>query len=275
MISPGLGLTGARINLVRDLVGFVFPGTKRSQSFLAHDLNHRNLTLRMRLRDFAIDQRIVESDPGCICIGIGKIDPGKTGPVDCPQAHGTRLTGGIDLATFEVENAEFLARLTYGNHFRVRGRIICGSDLIRALCNNRAVFHNDRTEGSTAPGVDVVNREPNGAGHERIVHVFALFGQVECDAMRAIFSSTLCIAALAGALALPLVAAAPAHAQWHGGGGGGGRHGGGGGWHGGGGGWHGGGGWRPGCCWRGGIFLGPPIVYAPPPVYYAPPPVYY
>src|ERR1039458_4797910 len=151
MISPGLGLTGARINLVRDLVGFVFPGTKRSQSFLAHDLNHRNLTLRMRLRDFAIDQRIVESDPGCICIGIGKIDPGKTGPVDCPQAHGTRLTGGIDLATFEVENAEFLARLTYGNHFRVR-RI--DSSELRAL-ENLAKVAEEKSVKVALSGVNV------------------------------------------------------------------------------------------------------------------------
>jgi hypothetical protein len=46
--------------------------------------------------------------------------------------------------------------------------------------------------------------------------------------------------------------------------------------------WSGGWGWHPGCCWRGGVFVGiapPPVVigppvYAPPPVYYAPPPVY-
>jgi hypothetical protein len=70
----------------------------------------------------------------------------------------------------------------------------------------------------------------------------------------------LAILLTAGALALPICSA---QAQWRGGG----WHGGG--WHGGG--WH-GGGWN--CCWRGGVFIGLPPVYAPPPAYY-PPPYYY
>ena len=60
-----------------------------------------------------------------------------------------------------------------------------------------------------------------------------------------------------------------ARADWHGGWNGHGWHGGGGG-HGGGWGWNGG---RWNCCWRGGVFIGVPPVYAPPPVYY--PPYYY
>jgi hypothetical protein len=94
-------------------------------------------------------------------------------------------------------------------------------------------------------------------------------------------------------VAVGLLAAPAAHADWHGGNRGG-WHGGGGGWHGGGGGWHGGnwhgGGWRgydrgPGPGVAGAILgLGAAAViggviasqaYAPPPpVYYAPPPVY-
>jgi hypothetical protein len=82
------------------------------------------------------------------------------------------------------------------------------------------------------------------------------------------------------AAAIGFAATPAAHADWHGGGGhGGGWHGGG--WHGGWAGWHGGGwGWHGGqwnCCWRGGVFIGLPPVYAPPPVYYPPyyPPPYY
>ena len=56
-------------------------------------------------------------------------------------------------------------------HFRVRSRIIGGSDLIRAFGDDAAVFHDNRAEGSAASRVDVVNRELNGTGHERIVHV--------------------------------------------------------------------------------------------------------
>jgi hypothetical protein len=70
------------------------------------------------------------------------------------------------------------------------------------------------------------------------------------------------IAAVAASLAI----APAAHADWQGRG----WHGGGPGWHGRGWGWH-GGGWN--CCWRGGVFVGVPPVYAPPPVYY--PPYYY
>lgn len=68
------------------------------------------------------------------------------------------------------------------------------------------------------------------------------------------------------AAALLTFAAPTANADWHG-------H-----WHGGGGGWHGGWGWHGGhwgCCWRGGVFIGVPPVYAPPPVYYPPPSYYY
>jgi hypothetical protein len=84
---------------------------------------------------------------------------------------------------------------------------------------------------------------------------------------------------IAAPVALGLLAAPAAHADWHGRGGG---------WHGGG--WHGGYHHGPGV---GGALLGlgaaaviggviasqayapPPVVYAPPPAYYAPPPVYY
>ena len=64
-------------------------------------------------------------------------------------------------------------------------------------------------------------------------------------------------------LAIGLVAAPVANADWHGG-----WHGRSWGWHGGGWGWHGG---HWGCCWRGGVFIGVPPVYVPPPVYYPPP----
>jgi hypothetical protein len=80
------------------------------------------------------------------------------------------------------------------------------------------------------------------------------------------------IAAAALGVAVPPAARADWHGnQWHGGS----WHGGGAGWHGGSWGWHGG---RWNCCWRGGVFIGVPPVYAPPPVYYPPyyyPPAYY
>src|SRR5271166_4998685 len=127
----------------------------------------------MRLRDFAVDQRVVKADLRGIGIGVAEINAGEPSPVDCSQTHGTRLAGSVDLAAFKVEDAKFLAGVADGADFGMRRGIVGGSYLIRALSDNRAVFHDDRTEGATASRVDVIDRELNGAGHERIVHVFA------------------------------------------------------------------------------------------------------
>ena len=48
------------------------------------------------------------------------------------------------------------------------------ANLIRGFGDNDAVFYDDRTEWPTAPGADVFNRELNCAGHERVVHAFAV-----------------------------------------------------------------------------------------------------
>jgi hypothetical protein len=77
------------------------------------------------------------------------------------------------------------------------------------------------------------------------------------------------IAAVVAPLGAPaLLTPSPSHADWHGQGGWHGR-----GWHGGPHrGWYGHPGWYGG--WRGGVFIGPPVIYRRPPVYY-PPPIYY
>src|ERR1700722_811277 len=128
----------------------------------------------MRVRDFVIDQRIVESDLGRVGIGIAKINAGEASPIDCPQTHGTGLTGGVNLAGFEIKDAEYLACFAYSDNFRVCGRIVRGSDLVCSLRDNRAVLHHDRTEGTAVSGENVLKGELNGASHERIVHVYAL-----------------------------------------------------------------------------------------------------
>ncbi len=67
--------------------------------------------------------------------------------------------------------------------------------------------------------------------------------------------------ALTAALAVPLLAPAPAQAWWaHPGYG----------WHGGWAGWHGGWGWRGGWGWHGGVVVGAPVAVVPPVAYPAP-----
>ena len=104
----------------------------------------------MRLRDLAVNQRIVESNPGGVGIGIGEVDFGKAGPVDGPQTHGAGFTGSVDLAALQIEHAKLLAGRTDGEHLRMRGGIIRGGNLVGGFGDDGAVFHDDRAEGSAA-----------------------------------------------------------------------------------------------------------------------------
>src|SRR5580700_2645411 len=144
-----------RSDLILDLVWLVFPCPKRRQGLFAHHLNHRNLALRVRLRDFSIDQRIVKPDSGSIGIGIAKINAGKASPVDCTQTHGARLAGSVDLAAFQIEDSKFLAGRANGNYLGVRGWIVGRGDLIGGFGNHGPVFDYDSAERSAASGVDV------------------------------------------------------------------------------------------------------------------------
>src|ERR1700730_15226177 len=119
----------------------------------------------MRLGNLAVNQGIVKTDLGRVGRRIGEINARKPGPVDRPQAHGTWLTRGVNLAAFQVESTKFLARIANRKYFRVSRGIIRRSDLIRALANNVSVFNHDGAERPTAPRADVINRELNGACH--------------------------------------------------------------------------------------------------------------
>ena len=110
---------------VRDLVDFGSPRTESGKRFFTHDLDRGDAPLQMRLLQFAVQERIVKSDFGGIRGGIGEIKPGKVSPVDCPETHGTRLAGGIELTVFQVKHAEVGAGLPDRKHLRVGGRIIC------------------------------------------------------------------------------------------------------------------------------------------------------
>src|SRR5208337_3132256 len=113
----------------------------------------------MRLRDFAVDQRVVKADLRGISIGVAEINAGEPGPVDRSQAHGTRLAGSVDLAAFKVEDAKFLAGVANGADFGMRRGIVGGSYLICAFGYDCAVFHDDRAEWATASRVDIIDRE--------------------------------------------------------------------------------------------------------------------
>jgi hypothetical protein len=74
----------------------------------------------------------------------------------------------------QLEDAECLAGGADGVYFGVGSWVVAGGDLIRTFRDNVFILNYHSAEGATASGMDVINRELNGASHERVVHVIAL-----------------------------------------------------------------------------------------------------
>ena len=149
----------------------LFPRSKRRQCFVAHHLNHGNLALGVRLGDFFIDSGIIKADFRSVRCEIAKVNSVNSSPVDCAQAHGAGFAGGIEVTASEFETAKFLARLADGQHFSVRRGIVHRRNLIRTFRYDDAFFDNDTTEWPAAPRAYILERQLNGAGHERFIHV--------------------------------------------------------------------------------------------------------
>src|SRR6202163_4560349 len=149
----------------------LLPRSKCRQCFLAHHLNHGNLTLRVRLGDFRVNGGIVKADFGSVCREIAKVYFANPGPVDCAQAHRARFAGGVEITVPEFETAKSLASLSDGQHFSVRCRIVHRRDLIGGFRHDDAFFDDDGAKRPAASGAYILERELNGAGHESFVHV--------------------------------------------------------------------------------------------------------
>ena len=149
----------------------LLPRSKCRQCFLAHHLNHGNVTLGVRLGDFCIDSGIIKADFRSVRCEIAKVNSVNPSPVDCAQAHWAGFAGGVELTAPEFETAKFLARLADGEHFSVRRRIVHRRNSIRTFRYDDAFFDDDGAERPAAPGAYILERELNGAGHESFVHV--------------------------------------------------------------------------------------------------------
>src|SRR4029077_12929036 len=86
---------------VLGFIRFRFPNAKCFERFLSHHRNHRYLPLRVRPRNFLIDQRIIEPSFGGVRRSIRKIDTRGTSPIDSAQAHRAGLASRINLATLQ------------------------------------------------------------------------------------------------------------------------------------------------------------------------------
>ena len=156
---------------VRNLIGLFGPCAESGECLVAHDLNHGDAALSVRLFEFAVNKGVVETNFGSVFGGVCEINARKASPVNGAKTHGTGFAGGVDFTILEFEIAQFLAGLADGQHFGVRGGIICGSDAIGSFGNDLMVFYNDGRKRATASGLNAFDGELNRTGHKRIDHV--------------------------------------------------------------------------------------------------------
>lgn len=149
----------------------LLPLPERCERLIPHQLNHGNLALGMRLRDFCIDRGIVKADFGGVCRQIAKKNSVDAGPVNGAKAHGTRFAGRVQYTAAQFKASKLLARVADGYNFRVSSGIVAGGNLIRSLSENSALFYDDGSKRATSSRTDVFERQLYGASHESVVHV--------------------------------------------------------------------------------------------------------
>src|SRR5207248_1805658 len=89
---------------IGNLVRLSFPCTEGGERLLSHHRNHLDRSCAEILSNFAVDDGIVEPDHGSVRGEISEVHARQTSPINCAQAHGTRLARGINLALLQFEN---------------------------------------------------------------------------------------------------------------------------------------------------------------------------
>ena len=157
--------------LVRDLVRLLLPGPESRESLFVHQLNHRDPALGKRLRELAVDERIVEADARSVGGQVAKVHTSQVRPIDGAQAHGAWLARGVNLAILKNESAEFGAGLANGDDLRVGGWIVGRGHAIHTFRDDDAIFDDHGAERSALAGEDIVEGELDSSGHKSVVHV--------------------------------------------------------------------------------------------------------
>src|ERR1039458_9152341 len=104
----------------------------------------------MRLRDFLIDERVVEADFSSIRYRITEENAVWPRPINRAETHRTWFAGGVNLAAFQLEELKFLASLADGNNLRMCGRIVGLRNPIHGLGDDFVSLDYDSTERATA-----------------------------------------------------------------------------------------------------------------------------
>src|SRR5579859_4935229 len=127
----------------------------------------------MGQRQLPVDEGIIKARTRGVLFGAAVINARRSCPVDCPQAHGAGLTGGIDFASSKLEVFQFPASISDGYNFRMGSGVICGGDLVYSGGHHGSILHHQSCE-RPATLLDVLHRKLNGLSHEFIFHVFLL-----------------------------------------------------------------------------------------------------
>jgi hypothetical protein len=165
--------SGRRMLIFR-FVRLIVPHTECLSSLTAQKWHAGNATMVGNFGYLVVDERIAEAAARGIDAGIGIIDFDDMSPVDCAQAHGTRLAGSIEFTIVEVKSLELCTCLTYGHYFRMGCRIVRRRHTIHSRGNYLAVAHNDGTKGATSL-FDTFFRKFYGFAHECFIHLCIFF----------------------------------------------------------------------------------------------------
>ena len=86
-------------------------------------------------------------------------------PIDGTQAHRTRLTGGIDFATLQIEGFQLAGSLPDAVHFGMSRRVEVDGYTVGSLSDDDTVLGNYSTKRS-ATRLHAILRELNGSMHQ-------------------------------------------------------------------------------------------------------------
>ena len=109
-----------------------------------------------------IDEIVVKVNVGGINLGVGIVNAFHTGPVECAQAHGARLTTAIHNAAVELKVAGDGACTPNGVNFGMGCRVIVKRHGVATGRDNLSVFHNHSSEWASS-AINVL--AGNLAGH--------------------------------------------------------------------------------------------------------------
>ena len=150
-----------------------FPRSERLDGLFGEQLFSWDGALAQGLGNFPVYVVVIESDLRGVHPRVTVVDVLETGPVDRAQTHGTGFAACVDRAPHQAECAQFGARPTDRNDFRMGRRVVRVGDLVCAFPNDLAVLYDNSPERTSGPIFHVPFGEGDGGTHEVVmIHGF-------------------------------------------------------------------------------------------------------